>query len=560
VGFQVKAKTRNSSEGNYDPEKHMRASESTRRVVLHQRVFVRVASVLLLQIYSTMGQRSLCPCFAANTTPPMSTREILSLDARYLSKAIQTKQVTCEEVMEATLERIGEINSRCNAIVSLRDPEELLAQARQADQATHPKGWLHGIPMAVKDLSNVQGLPTTMGGSSLFADYVPTFNDFFVDNMSQAGAIMIGKTNAPENGLGSNTFNERWGTTVNPFDTTKSAGGSSGGAGVAVATNMLCLADGSDMMGSLRNPAGWNNIYSHRPTAGLILGALPSPKQNPLPYPITTPGPMARTPTDCAFLLETMAGKDKFDASAITKEIPMEGLRIGWLGDWGGKLPFEEGILPLCQSALKRMESQGVSVDKIGSEVFPLTKLWSSWNSIRFAMVSFNYTQAFDVDMLLGDNSPIKEDLQWEIVQGQQVSDEDLKQAGEIHKEYAECLESVFAKYDVLALPSAQVWPFPPEWKWPKTIDTVEMDTYHRWMEVCVPVSFGGLPCSTIPAGFSDSTGLPMGVQLFAKRGDDIKLLQLAQAYHKVTDWPSKVDWSETEQAILKYDNATHHN
>jgi amidase len=474
------------------------------------------------------------------------------MDARSLSDAIKNKQVSCQEVMEATLERIEEINSKCNAIIQLRDPNELMTLARQADES-YRKGWLHGIPIAIKDLSNVKGIPTTMGGSPLFENFVPNFHDFFVENIVKAGAIVIGKTNTPENGLGSHTFNSRWGTTINPFDSSKSAGGSSGGAAAAVATLMLCLADGTDMQGSLRNPAGWNNLYSHRPTAGIILGALPS-KKNPLPYPISTPGPIARTPMDCAFLLETMAGKTKFDASELLMDESIRGMRIGWLGDWGGNIPFEDGVLSLCRDALNSMDQEGVLVEDLSTDpIFPLSKLWSSWNSIRFAMASSSYTQTFDAKMLLGDKSAIKKDLQWEISQGQKVSDDDLKQAGDVQKMYAECLDSTFAQYDVLALPSAQVWPFSADWKWPKTVSGVEMDTYHRWMEVCVPVSFGGLPCSTVPAGFGKDR-LPMGIQLFGKRGDDLKLLRLANVYHQLTDWPSRVQWSETSQMIMKYD------
>ena len=172
--------------------------------------------------------------------------EILSWDTLALSRAIQSKKVSCVEVMEATLNRIDAINPQCNAIILLRDREELLAEARLADSSTTSDGWLHGIPTAVKDISNVKGIPTTMGGSRLSKNFVPNMSDFHVDQMIRAGAIVIGKTNSPENGLGSHTYNERWGTTLNPFDLTKSAGGSSGGAGVAVATRMLSFADGTD--------------------------------------------------------------------------------------------------------------------------------------------------------------------------------------------------------------------------------------------------------------------------------------------------------------------------
>lgn len=474
-----------------------------------------------------------------------------------------TRRITCQQLMEATLERIEQVNPQCHAIICLQDKHVLLQEAKDADAAPrNEKGWLHGIPMAIKDLSHVQGFPTTMGGSQLFTDEISTFNDIYVENLRNAGAIMIGKSNTPENGLGSHTFNNRWGTTTNPLDVTKSAGGSSGGAAVAITTRMLCVADGTDMMGSLRNPAGWNLLYSHRPTAGIIEGSLPS-KKNPLSYPISTPGPMARTPLDVALLLETMvANQETFTAQPMLNDDnddkSISNMRIGWLGDWGGAYPFEDGIMSVCQSALQVLQDSHVATvveDLSGTPIFPADQLWTNWNRIRFAMVSFNYTQAFDEKkLLLGDkDSPIKPDLQWEIAQGAKVTAEDLDQAGQVAQDYHTCLDAIFENYDVLALPSAQVWPFPAEWTWPKSIGDKEMDTYHRWMEVCVPVSFGGLPCTTIPAGVEPTTGLPMGLTLFGKRGDDLKLLQLANAYHKVTDLPSKVKWTGNKDSITTY-------
>jgi len=453
--------------------------------------------------------------------------------------------------MKATLNQIEEINPRCNAIILLRDKEELLQEARDADMAPR-KGWLHGIPIAVKDISNTKGIATTMGGSRLSKNFVPNFDDPFVRNMKRAGAIIIGKTNTPENGLGSHTYNERWGTTKNPFNLKKSAGGSSGGAGVAVSTRMLVLADGTDMMGSLRNPAGWNAIYSHRPTAGRIRGSKASSK-NPLPYPTSTVGPMARTPIDCAMLLETMSDGD-FNASSVWNvEESRKSIRIGWLGDWGGRLPMENGVLELCLGALRELEEHGdATVEDISHEIFPFEDLWENWNRVRFATVAALFSETFNMDVILGNNSPIKEELKWEIEQGMQVTEDDLLEAKRIGISYAKALDEVFDRYDVLALPSSQVFPFPQEWKWPKEIEAQPMDTYHRWMAVCVPVTFGGLPCSTIPAGFGD-TGLPTGIQLFGRRHEDAQTLRLADAYHELVDWPSRVAFEPKEDVILSW-------
>eukprot|EP00934_Nitzschia_sp_Nitz4_P007904 Nitzschia sp. Nitz4//NODE_293_length_29386_cov_71.949235//27056//28558//NITZ4_additional_000041-RA//-1//CDS//3329531845//7894//frame0 len=467
--------------------------------------------------------------------------DILSLDALALSKAIQTQQVTCENLMEQTLARIESVNPKCNAIIMLQDKEELLEQARQADQSSIQGGWLRGIPMAIKDVSNVKGIPTTMGGSPFLTNWIPDASDAWVDRLCQAGAIIIGKTNTPEHAVGSHTYNERWGTTRNPFNLSCSAGGSSGGAGVAVTTRMLCVADGTDMMGSLRNPAGWNNIYSHRPTAGMIS---PDPK-GPLEYPISTPGPMARTPTDCAMLLETMAGKDVFDASTVlSPSTPLkETVTIGWCGDWGGRIPMESGVLPLCREYLKQVESKNdIVIQEVDKDLlFDLSKLWTSWTCIRAKVVSESFATLLGREHCLDPDSPLKPAVRMEIQQGFQTTSAALEEAKQLRDDFVASLEKLWSTCDVLALPSAQVFAFPSEWTWPETIDGVDMDTYHRWMQVCIPVSLGGLPCTTVPAGFDPISGTPMGLQVFGPRHQDTKVLQVACRLYDTLDYASQV-------------------
>ena len=381
-----------------------------------------------------------------------------------------------------------------------------------------------------------------MGGSPLFRYNYPTTSDPFAKHILDEGAIVIGKTNTPELGVGSHTFNKRWGTTVNPYDPTKSAGGSSGGAAVALATRMLCLADGSDMMGSLRNPAGWNNCYSHRPTAGIIAESTGpnSPDVNPLAYPISTPGPMARTPKDLALLLDIMAGTSKFDVDTFEDRPNIEGMKIAWLGDWNGEIPVEEGICTLCRESLLSFAKKGAIVDDMPEPVFGIKELWKSWTTVRCKIIAgnnFNYPSLLLRAFLLV--APMREELKWEIRRGLEVSEEDCKQAGDIAQQWSARLEELFSEYDALALPTAQTWPFPAEWRWPQQIEGTEMTTYHKWMEIAMPGSLAGVPCTTIPAGFGKN-GLPMGIQLLGKRGDDAKLLNMAQAYHAEVDWPSK--------------------
>jgi amidase len=489
-----------------------------------------------------------------------SSAEILSWDAITLSNAIQEDRIiSCHDLMLATLNRIDALNPKCNAIVLLQDRDTLLAKAQEADgelQLAKHRGWLHGIPVAIKDLFNAKGFPTTKGGSRLFADHgVATHNDAHVERLVKAGAIVIGKTNTPEGGLGSNTFNDRFGATLNPFGLSKSAGGSSGGAAVAVASKMLAVADGSDNLGSLRNPAGWNDIYSIRPTAGLVPAderkGETSVAETILTHPDSTAGPMARTPKDVALLLQTMVGDSSvFDASSVVDDsifpLQQNSIRIGWLGDWGGSLPFEDGILSRCfkgldvwsASAATQRSAPQITVANVEDSMplFPFEEVWEAYNTVRFSATVEKYSDDFDVDELIQQRGTlIKEELAWEMEQGKLVTEQGLMQARDVHRSFADAwLKDVMQEFDVLALPSAQVWPFPVECRYPECIGDTKMVTYHQWMQVCAPVSFAGLPCVTVPAGFSDE-GLPMGIQLFGSRGDDLKLLSFASAYHVAT-------------------------
>ena len=465
---------------------------------------------------------------------------ILSLDAYTLCKKMESGEITSLQLMEATLNRIHEVNPTYRALIGLLPDDTLLKKARQMDN-TPRQGWLHGIPFAIKDLSNAAGFPTTLGGSPLVDhDTVASESDDFCQRLLDAGAIVIGKTNTPEHGLGSHTYNTKWGTTINPYSPPRhqpiSAGGSSGGAAVAIATRMLCVADGSDMMGSLRNPAGWNNIYSLRPTAGMM-GSDDGLDCNPLPFPISTVGPMARTPRDVAFLLETMSNNTLGDPSV--EEILVDGMRIGWLGDWGGAYAMEPGIQPLCRQALETLKEKGVTVDDINEPLFDATKLWDSWTTIRSKILSTSAIAEYGEEAFLGPNVKVRTEMLWEVKRGMKISDSEVAKAAATANEWSDCVKHVLSKYDALALPTAQVWPFDSRLDWPKSVGSKEMDTYHRWMEVVVPATLGGLPCMTIPAGFGEN-GLSMGIQLIGGRGSDAKLLSLAQAYHSVTDWPSK--------------------
>lgn len=453
--------------------------------------------------------------------------EFLDWDAWRLRAAIEARDLSCVELMQASLARIARDNPVKNAIVSLRDEEALLAEARAADAVTK-RGPLHGLPIAVKDLADVAGLPTSHG-SPIFAGKLAKRSEIMVQRMQDAGAIIVGKTNAPEFGLGSHTFNSVFGATENAVEAGKSAGGSSGGAAVALACGMVSLADGSDTMGSLRNPAGWNGIYGFRPTWGLV----PSePEGDMFLHQLTTSGPMARSPRDLAMLLDVQAGPDPRQPFGLDHQpvehrlqVDVKGRRIAWLGDWGGAYPMEEGVLDLCRTGLGRLTEMGVLVDDVPPP-FPAEALWDAWITLR------SFANAASLGPLYhqpGTRDLLKPEAIWEIERGLALSGSDIQRASALRSDWYRAVTKLFERYDAFVLPTAQCFPFPIDWHWPREVGGVAMDTYHRWMEVVVPVSLIGLPAIAVPI----SSERPMGLQIAARRGDDLSVLQLGEAWHR---------------------------
>lgn len=434
------------------------------------------------------------------------------------------------EVMTAALDRIEAANPQVNAIVALRPREDLMAEAVALDDAT-PTGPLFGLPIAVKDLQATKGLRTTWG-SPIYADHVPTEDDLLPLRLREAGAIIIGKTNTPEMGLGSHTYNPVYGATRNPWNPARTPGGSSGGAAVALATGMLHVADGSDMMGSLRNPAAWCGVYGLRPTFGLVPE---DPGTDKLLHQISTDGPMARTPSDLSLLLDVLSAPDArwpYSVSRLPATPGLEGRRIGWLADWGGAWPFEDGLLDLCDSALHQMETAGAKVDRLAPPI-SREEVWEAWTTLR----SFSIAAGNEADYASANaRAQMKEALVWEIERGLALSGADVRRASAARARTFTALAELFETYDALALPTTQVWPFPVETVHPTEIAGVKMDSYHRWMECMTPVSLTGLPALSIPVGFGPDN-LPAGMQLIGPKGGDDRLIALATAWHELSDW-----------------------
>ncbi|WP_395542076.1 amidase [Neotabrizicola sp. sgz301269] len=467
----------------------------------------------------------------------MTSAELLDLSATELSRAIHVRQVAPSEVMAAHLAQVRAVNGPVNALVSCRDPDAAMAEARALDDVP-PTGWLHGIPLPVKDLQATAGLRTTWG-SPVYADHVPAKDDLLAARMRAAGAVFTAKTNVPEWGQGSHSYNPVFGVTRNPYDLSRSAGGSSGGAAAALACRMAWVADGSDMMGSLRNPAGFCNVYGLRPTWGLV----PSDAEGDTHLAtLATEGPMARTVEDLARFLLVQAGENP--EVPFPRAVPdllsglergVKGLRIGWLADWGGAYAMEPGILEACAGGLKVLEDLGAVVEPLAPP-FAAEKLWSSWVTLR-AMLSAGGKKALYDDP--AKRAVTKPETIWEIEQGLGLSAQAVYEASVIRSRWYAHAARLLTRFDALVLPTAQVWPFPADWDWPKEIAGRQMDTYHRWMEVVIPASLIGLPALSVPLGFGPQ-GLPSGMQIIGRSGDDAGVLAIGQAYHRATGWPQK--------------------
>lgn len=495
---------------------------------MDRRDFIKKSSTLAFGAGAISGS-------AANFAAALPA-SIVDFSATQLSQSIRLGHVSCVETMQSYLEHIHRYNPTYNAIVSLVEDDELLIQAREADAAiarAQYRGWMHGFPHAVKDLAPVKGLVFT-SGSPMFADRVADEDSAMVKRMRDSGAIFIGKTNTPEFGLGSQSYNPVFGATGSAYNPGLTAGGSSGGAASGLGTHMLPVADGSDMMGSLRNPGAFNNVIGFRPSTGLMGGA------DPFTRSLATSGPMGRNTQDTIALLHVIANPPGDEqAHKLHTALPgpeyfvpedLKRSKIAWFGDCDGYLAMEEGILELCEASLGKVSAAGAAVESIQPD-FELSDLWQAWLTLRnWSRISYrDFYENSDT------RAQLKPELIWEIERSYELSAEDIFRANRIRSSWYAELNRLFEVYDFIALPTAQVFPFAKELHWPEEIDGQKMDTYHRWMEAVIMGSLSGLPIVNVPVGF-DENGRPMGMQIMGRYGDDKRVLEFALAYEKVTD------------------------
>ena len=468
-----------------------------------------------------------------STVEPAS--DIVSMDAVGLSKAIHRRDISCVEVLDAYLAQIDRLNPQVNAIVAMPAREGLHAQAPERDQQLNNKqslGPLHGFPQAPKDIAPLAGLVTT-NGSPIFAGQITKVDSAANARVRESGAIFIGRTNSPEFGLGAHTYNRVYGITRNAFNPAHSAGGSSGGAGVALALRMLPVADGSDMMGSLRVPAAFNNVFGFRPSVGCVPHG---PGDDVFFQQFSVTGPMARNVPDLALLLGVQAGfdprlpltrrQDDPRLFAQPLERDLRGVRVGWLGDLGGHLPMDPELLALTQRSLEHFKAIGCAVEAAEPR-FDFEQLWRAWITLRSFTFSGGHAQHYHDS---ARRSQLKPEAIWEIERGLALTGPEIFEAAKVRTAWYQELIRLFQQFDFLIMPTTQVFPFEAQEHWPKELAGKRMDTYHRWMQSVVPVTMTGLPTLGAPAGFG-AAGLPAGIQIIGPTQTDFSVLQLGHAY-----------------------------
>lgn len=459
--------------------------------------------------------------------------DICFLSARDLAQLIQQRKLSALEVMQAHLAQIERVNPHVNAIVTLV-AEQALDNARKADDALargEVTGVLHGLPVAHKDLEDTAGIRTTYG-SPIFKDHVPETDALIVERLRGAGAITLGKTNTPEFGAGSQTYNRIFGATLNPYDLGTTCGGSSGGAAVALACGMLPIADGSDMGGSLRNPAAFCNVVGLRPSPGRV----PSWPNNQLWGALSVDGPMARTVGDVALLLSAMAGADARVALALTDapaqfarplQRDLRGLRVAWLGELPGVV-FDSGVRNVVNAQRVTFETLGCIVEEATPDFSDADEIFQTLRAYSFVMsMRENYERHKD---------DLKDTIIWNYEQGLKLSAQDVAQAEVKRAQLWQRVRVFMERYEFMVLPVTQVPPFDVALPYVTEIAGVPMPNYIAWMKSCYYISVLGNPALSVPAGFTDA-GLPIGLQIVGRMRDDWGVLQMGHAFEQATEY-----------------------
>jgi amidase len=471
------------------------------------------------------------PLVARGLQEQPAASSLVFMSAVEMAGLIRAKRLSSREALDAHLAQIERVNPKVNAVVTLAADVARTAAARADEMQARGQmsGPLHGLPVAHKDLFNTRGIRTTFG-SPLYKDNVPAEDDIVVDRMARAGAITIGKTNTPEFGSGSQTFNTVFGATRNPYDLTKTCGGSSGGAAVALACGLVPVASGSDTGGSLRNPAAFCNVAGFRPSPGRV----PNPTAGFAWSPLSTSGCLGRSVADLALALSTIAGPDPRAPLSVNEpgsnlarplDRSFKGVRVAWFKDVGG-IPFDPRVRTVVDSHRKTFESLGCIVEQAEpdfAQVELAFRVLRAWNTAT------TYGERFKARP-----EAFKDTLSAEIEDGLRLTGAEVARAEAAHGQVWRKFQAFLEQHEYFVLPTTQLPPFDVETPYPTEIAGVRFDSYIDWMKSCWYISATGNPAASVPAGFTPE-GLPIGIQIVGRANADFGVLQLAQAFEQAT-------------------------
>ena len=452
------------------------------------------------------------------------TNELIKLSAREVHRLLRGKDVSPLQLLDALEERIAEVDQAVNAVPTLCF-DRARERARSRDFSTLP---LAGIPVAIKDLIAVAGVRTTWG-SMIYRDHVPKTSDLLVERIEAAGGIVYAKTNTPEFGAGANTFNDVFGFTRNPWNTALSAAGSSGGSAVALATGMAWLATGSDLGGSLRNPASFCAVAGLRPSQGRVA----SDPGNLAFNHMAADGPMARNVADVALLLDVMAGYDardpmslddpaiSFEENALKRQVPP---RIAFSADLG-VTPVDPEVAQICEGAAMRFSELGAIVEHGHPDFSGLQEVFQVHRAMSYA-ASFG-------PLLEANRSIFKPEIVWNVEKGLALTADEIMAAMVTRSQIYERAQRFFAQTDLILTPATVVPPYPVEQRYVERLGNHEFSNYIEWCSIAYAFTVIGAPALSIPCGFTQS-GLPVGLQIVAAPRQEARLLSAALAFEEL--------------------------
>ena len=469
-----------------------------------------------------------------------SDRDLITMTANEVVNLLKKNEVSPIELLSALEKRVNEIDKDVNALPTRCFSRSKSEANKLMQKPLEERGLLAGLPIAIKDLAPVQGVKSTWG-SPVYKDFVPTRSDCLVENVEKEGGLVYAKSNTPEFGAGANTFNEVFGATLNPWDTSKSCAGSSGGSAVALATGQAWIASGSDLGGSLRNPASFCSVVGLRPSPGRVAfgaageGAFPSDLFAIPGQPFSVSGPMARNVPDVALLLDAMVGHHPRDPISLPRtetryldavKSRTKPKKVAFSKDLG-VTPVDQEVAEICEKAAKRFEQLGCIVEEAHPDFSDVQDIFQTWRAMSFYVGK---------KALLDTNKNLlKPEVIWNIERAAEITVDDFARVELARARYLNRAVTFFEEYDLLLSPATVVPPYPVEQRFVAELGDHKFSNYVEWLSIAYAITITGHPALSVPAGFTKD-GLPVGLQIVGGPRGEANLLSAANLYEEISD------------------------